>query len=90
MMFRADYIWPFQSFPSETQISSLSWATPISAKDFVQTARSTFVTPSLKSCWLTSPIAQITNVNEYVNLRRQPDFSAPVIREVPLGQHALV
>jgi hypothetical protein len=38
------------------------------------------------SCWLTSPIARITNVNEYTNLRRQPDFSAPVIRQVPLGE----
>jgi hypothetical protein len=38
------------------------------------------------SCWLASPIAQITNVNEYVNLRGQSDFSAPVIRQVPLGE----
>lgn len=37
-------------------------------------------------CWLSSPSARITNVNEYVNLRRQPDFTAPVIREVPLGE----
>lgn len=38
------------------------------------------------SCWLTSPTARVTNVNEYVNLRRQPDFSARVIRRVPLGE----
>ena len=38
------------------------------------------------SCWLTSPTAHVTNVNEYVNLRRQPDFSARVIRQVPLGE----
>jgi len=38
------------------------------------------------ACWLTSPTARITNVNEYVNLRRQPDFSASVIRQVPLGE----
>lgn len=37
-------------------------------------------------CWLNAPIARITNVKEYVNLRRQPDFRAPVIREVPLGE----
>jgi len=40
----------------------------------------------LSSCWLTTPTARITNVNEYVNLRRQPDFSAPVVRQVPLGE----
>lgn len=38
------------------------------------------------SCWLTEPSARITNVNEYVNLRRQPDFTSPVIRQVPLGE----
>jgi len=41
---------------------------------------------SVQRCWLTSSIARITNVNEYANLRRQPDFSAPVIRQVPLGE----
>lgn len=44
------------------------------------------VESSLKFCWLTSPIARITNVSEYVNLRRQADFSAPVVRQVPLGE----
>jgi len=38
------------------------------------------------SCWLTSPNARITNVNEYVNLRRQPDFSSQVVRRVPLAE----
>ena len=44
------------------------------------------VEATLKICWLTSPTARVTNVNEYVNLRRQPDFSARVIRRVPLGE----
>jgi hypothetical protein len=39
-----------------------------------------------QSCWLTSPNARIINVSAYVNLRRQPDFSARVIRQVPLGE----
>jgi len=40
------------------------------------------------SCGLTYPTARIANVNvnEYTNLHRQPDFSAPVIRQVPLGE----
>jgi hypothetical protein len=38
------------------------------------------------NCWLTSPTARVTNVTEYANLRRTPDFSAQVIREVPLGE----
>jgi hypothetical protein len=38
------------------------------------------------SCWLSTPTASVVNVSEYVNLRRRPDFYAPVIREVPLGE----
>jgi hypothetical protein len=36
-------------------------------------------------CWLTSTTARVTNVDEYTNLRRQPDLSAAVISQVPLG-----
>lgn len=45
---------------------------------------------SPQSCWLTAPTARVTNVTEYVNLRRQPNFSAPVIRQVPLGERVRV
>jgi hypothetical protein len=37
------------------------------------------------SCGLTSASVRVTNVNEYVNLRRQPDLSATIIRQIPLG-----
>jgi hypothetical protein len=47
---------------------------------------SEFVDSSLKFCWLASPNAHVTNVNEYVNLRLQPDFTARVIRQVLLGE----
>jgi hypothetical protein len=42
------------------------------------------------SCWLTSPTARIVNVNEYANLRRQPDFAATVLRRLPLGEQVRV
>lgn len=42
------------------------------------------------SCWLSSPSARIINVNEYVNLRRRPDFTAPVIRQIPLSERVQV
>jgi hypothetical protein len=38
------------------------------------------------SCWIRSPNIRITRVKEFTNLRRRPDFSAPVIRQVPLGE----
>jgi len=49
-----------------------------------------FSESSATTCWLTSSTTRITNVNEYVNLRRQPNFSAPVIRQVPLGEQVRV
>ena len=38
------------------------------------------------SCVMRSAQAQVINVNEYVNLRREANFSAPVLRQVPLGE----
>jgi hypothetical protein len=68
-------------YPGETVLRNLP-----RAADLVR-ARATASNQSVPlSCWLTSPTARVTNVNEYVNLRRQPDFSARVIRQVPLGE----
>jgi hypothetical protein len=55
-------------------------------EDVVQVVNSVVNSKPSFSCWLTSPTARVHNVNEYVNLRRQPDFSARVIRQVPLGE----
>ena len=38
------------------------------------------------SCLIRSAQARVINVNEYVNLRREANFSAPVLRQVPLGE----
>lgn len=83
---RSGAIWPFQSFSSETPISVLAVAAPISATEFINGARASREVPSFEACFLESTDAQITNVNEYVNVRRQPDFSASVVRQVPLGE----
>ncbi|NHQ76085.1 hypothetical protein HAT86_16735 [Roseovarius gahaiensis] len=79
-------IWPFQSFPSETQISMLERATPLLAAEFIKALRNSSEKTNPATCWLTGPSARIANVKEYVNLRRRPDFSAPVIRQVPLSE----
>lgn len=68
-------------FPGETLLSDLPRA---SARVRARALLTTQDRPL--SCWLTSPNARVANVNEYTNLRRQPDFSAPVIRQVPLGE----
>jgi hypothetical protein len=46
--------------------------------------------PSAVACWLRSPTARITNVNEYANLRFQPDFASTVLRQLPLGEQVRV
>lgn len=86
-------LYTFQFFEPETKISSLA---PTSSdvvfprafiEDVVSKIRAEVVSiEAPKSCWLTSQTARITNVNEYVNLRRQPDFSAPIVRQVPLNE----
>lgn len=44
----------------------------------------------IQSCWIGTKSAIVTNVSEYVNLRSQPDFTATVVRQVPLGEHVRV
>ena len=82
-------IYPFQFYSPETRISSLRSSNSGSMQRLIAETEGVF--SQLRSsrasrCWLTSPTARVTNVNEYVNLRRQPDFSARVIRRVPLGE----
>jgi hypothetical protein len=84
-------VYPFQLFDPATAISAL---TPQQEQAFdmsilissLSAEVSKTMAASARSCWLTSPSARITNVNDYVNLRRQPDFSAPVINQVPLNE----
>jgi hypothetical protein len=91
------YFYPFQLFDPATEISILApqpgpafdinnLISDLTAEVAATMAASAPVAPSFGSCWLTSPTARVINVNEYVNLRRRPDFSAPVIRQVPLGE----
>lgn len=73
----------------QTRSSTLSDRTGDTFARFLRTQIKPMLTEAV-SCWLTSPTARVTNVNEYVNLRRQPDFSARVIRQVPLGEQVRV
>jgi len=79
---------PLARFPGETRLADIPRAVTrlnaraLLSRDTPAQARELPV----QACWLTTPSAHITNVTEYVNLRRQPDFSAPVIRQVPLGE----
>ena len=79
---------PHFSFDPSTRLEDLPLDFGETWQDFlmsVQTIDHSAVS-TLNSCWLTSPTARVTNVNEYVNLRRQPDFAAPVIRQVPFAE----
>jgi len=75
----------FSVFPPDTRLIDLPAASAHIQRVAASLPRPS-APPSFASCWLNSPIARIVNVNEYVNLRRQADFSAPVIRQVPLGE----
>ena len=85
------YFYPFQLFDPASEISSLALPAgrsfdpgPIISSLSEEVAE--LVVGVVQSCWLTSPLSRVTNVNDYVNLRRQPDFSSPVIRQVPRGE----
>lgn len=78
-------ILPFQSFPSETSISSLIAALPFSAIDFTDRAENSVVTDNQDICWITQPIARIVNVSQFTNLRAGAGISQPIVGRVPLG-----
>ncbi|NHQ76084.1 hypothetical protein HAT86_16730 [Roseovarius gahaiensis] len=83
------HLHPFQFYSPDTRISNLPWDGSGSAERLATESAAAFaqLQPNrVLSCWLTSPTARVTNVNKYVNLRRRPDFSAAVFREVPLGE----
>jgi len=79
----------FMSHPTNTPLMTIGTDFDSSRRAFISKLREMrqVATPQ---CWLTAPTARVTNVNEYVNLRRQPDFSAPIIRQVPLSERVKV
>jgi len=82
-------IHPFQFYSPETLISGLPASDASSQQRLVSATAalySKFRSNNASSCWLTSPIARITNVSEYVNLRREPDFAASIVRGIPLAE----
>jgi hypothetical protein len=78
----------YMTFDLSTRLDQLPTDIEGTWREFIRRvqARATPAASFFGSCWLTSPTARITNVSEYVNLRRQPDFSAPLIRQIPLGE----
>jgi len=83
--------YPFQLFDPTTEIAALAQQPgQVFDGNSLIASLSAEVTATLVAsavpCWLTSPTARITNVNEFVNLRRQPDFSAPVVRQIPVAE----
>lgn len=85
------FFYPFQLFDPSTEISEL---TPQYGQPFEFNALILSLSEEVKeattteflSCWLFSSTARITNVNEYVNLRQRPDFSARIIRQIPFRE----
>lgn len=85
------YFYPYQLFDPATDIATLAPPAgqlfdprPIISSVSEEVAELT--ARAVQSCWLTTPLSRVTNVNDYVNLRRQPDFSSPVVRRVPRGE----
>lgn len=81
--------WAFSVYPPATQLSTLPSDTSFSSESFLQGIShiaAALLEDEMQDCLLSAPTARVTNVEEYVNLRRQPDFSARVIRQVPLGE----
>lgn len=81
----------FASYPLDTPLSSLPAPDHSADLAFIEGFRNRQALQTQpNSCWLTSSPARVTNVNEYVNLRREPGFSARVVRRVPLGEQVQV
>ncbi len=79
----------FPSYRKDELIQSQLFSIPtVSLVRFVPraTLAAVAVEPPFLGCWLTLSSARITNVSEYVNLRRQPDFSSSILRQVQLGE----
>ena len=79
----------FQSHAPDTLIAALpAWNDSLNATltRQIDQALQHAVNTGTFSCWLHADAARVVNVNEYVNLRRQPGFSTAIIRRVPLGE----
>lgn len=81
--------YPFATYPAKTRLSSLPAPDFSADMALIESFRGNQnLKVEFESCWLSSPVVRVSNVNEYVNLRSQPDFSARIIREIPLGEQA--
>ena len=84
----------FQLFEPKTEIGDL---VPKSTEDLGSLKKSLseeihrIAGKTIQSCWLSGADARITNVNNYVNLRRKADFSAAVgFAEASFADHRLI
>ncbi len=90
---RASGAFAYMSFDPSTRLEDLprdiagSWETFASRIEVSErSAVSAVSDATTHRCWLFGGAARVVNVNEYVNMRRQPGFSAPIVRRVPLGE----
>jgi hypothetical protein len=80
----------FHSFPPETSLRDLPTDFQPSLERFFLAAALSTQPLRPASCWVTSDSVNIVNVDEYVNMRQQPNFSARVIREIPRNEQIRV
>ena len=90
---RGEYIrqssaYPYMTFDRSLTLQSLPIDIKKTWKKFIAQAQITDV--SAQECWLKSENAKIVNVDSFVNLRSQPNFSSAIIREVPVGERVVV
>ncbi len=83
-MDRVTYVSASQTFPPSTPLSELPPESDIPFRAIVQTARPSTV--ALRSCWLQTADARISNVENFVNMRSTASLSSRVVRQIPAGE----
>lgn len=84
----------YMLYPADHRLEDLPLPEPDAQATYVAAlgdrARAALTETALDRCWVLRPEVTVVNVSEYVNLREEAGFSAPVLRQVPLGERLRV
>lgn len=85
------YFFNFQTYPLPTKIADISVDASRSVQEFrISAEKQAFAASQPTSCWLTSLITKIVNVDEFVNLRSEPGLNSRIISQVSRSDHIRV
>ena len=82
------YVPPAASFPTDTQLKSLSNAKTLNIKEFIAKAEEAF-NPT-KRCSIGNKTPKIINVQNFTNLRKKSNVNSQILGQVPLGSEVSV